>query len=350
LWEAADTTAVLNRPGQSTAWLFGDTLVGQVQANGAAQADGSFVNSSAMTESGACIATHLGAGNSSLFTDPGDGTVYWPGGAVARSDGSMDVMLTHIQLTQSGVGFAPLGVAVAHVNADLSVASITPITASKTTGPAPGGGTEVRAYGGSTTTDGSYAYLYTFMGGAVDGFPRADQYVARVPLSGSLTGDWDYWACNVAFDASNPCPPAQQAWKPNAPAQAVPMSINPDALTGASSGAPLAAFHVTRYGTGYIAVAKSFDWKSTNPTDNRVLAWTSDDPSGPWTSIGQIGQATPPSAPGGWTYVAQLLHTPSAGWVLTWNSNADSSAVQANVRLYGPQFATPSNMPPDSAP
>jgi hypothetical protein len=40
------------------------------------------------------------------------------------------------------------------------------------------------------------------------------------------------------------------------------------------------------------------------------------------------------------------VHTPTAGWVLTWNQNADSSEVRKNVLLYGPEFAEPLDLPP----
>ena len=72
-------------------------------------------------------------------------------------------------------------------------------------------------------------------------------------------------------------------------------------LQGGRNDAPIVAIHVNRYGGHYVAVAKAFDPPSTNPDDNRVLAWTADGPSGPWTSIGEIREPPPPSAPGGWT-------------------------------------------------
>jgi hypothetical protein len=343
-WEGADTTAVVGLPGQPTTWLFGDTLVGRVQPDGSAQSDSGFSNSSAITESGACITTHLGWYGTSIFTNPTDGSWYWPGGAVARADGSVDVMLTQMRSTDAAppLNFVAVGMAVAHVNPDMSVASITPLAQSLVTGDDGNGNSEVRNYGGSVATDGTYAYLYTFVPASVFGIPvRLDQYVARVPLAGSLTSGWQYSTCAVHLAPGLPCP--IRTWTSD-PSASRPMDIDPDA-TVAVTDAPIAAFHVTSYGSGYLAVAKSVDLPSTNAADNRVLAWTSQSPAGPWTSIGQIGEATPSTAKGAWTYGARLLDTPQAGWVLTWNANADSDAVHANVRLYGPQFATPDGLP-----
>jgi hypothetical protein len=239
------------------------------------------------------------------------------------------------------LNFTAVGMAVAHVGADMSVRSITPVPDALVTGDDGSGNAEIRPYGGSIASDGTYAYLYTFASASVFGIPvRLDQYVARVPLAGPLTTGWEYSTCADDVAPGLPCP--ERTWTSD-PSGARPMDIDPSP-SRAVNDAPIAAFHVTRYGGHYVAVAKAFDLPSTNPDDNRVLAWTADGPSGPWTSIGEIGEATAPSAPGGWTYVAQLLDTPHAGWVLTWNSNAASDAVQADVRLYGPQFATPEGL------
>jgi hypothetical protein len=336
---------VVTRPGQATAWFFGDTFVGRVQPSGAADPQSGFSHSSAMTESGACITTHLGWYGTSLFSDPGDGTWYWPAGSVARSDGSTDVILTRVRKTSAAppLNFEQIGVAVAHVRADMSVESITPVSNARLAGTDGSGDPEVRAYGNAVATDGQYAYLYAFVTGSYFGIPvRLDQYVARVPLTGSLTAPWQYSTCALPLDPGVACP--VRTWT-NDPEAARPMDIAPDA-SSAQNDAPIAAFHVTRYGNGYLAVAKAADVPSSDPDDHVVYAWRASSPDGPWSPLGAIGDATPSSAPGAWTYVAQVIPTANAGWVLTWNANADDAAVRANVRLYGPQFATPSDLPP----
>jgi hypothetical protein len=261
---------------------------------------------------------------------------------LARPDGSVDVVLSRVRRITATppFDFAAAGVAIAHVRADMSVESITPVSTAAVTGTDTNGAPELRTYGNSVTSDGQYAYLYAF----VTGYPfRLDQYVARVPMNAPLTGPWQYSSCKVEPTFGQQCPAGQRDWS-NDPNAARPMDVGGDPSVGVN-GPPIAAFHVVSYGGQYLAVAKAVDLPSSNAADHKVLAWRSTTPMGPWVPVGVLGTATPATASGAFTYVAQVLATPSARWVLTWNSNADSAAVNADVRLYGPRFATPANLP-----
>jgi hypothetical protein len=205
--------------------------------------------------------------------------------------------------------------------------------------------------------DDTYAYLYGLGVTQQDGFPvgRWDQYVARVPLADIARGTWEYSSC-----VDPACTTRQWVTDPNA---ASPMTLagvsaqasnDPTSLTAAppADKMPIAAFHVVRYGHAFVAVAKGSDLlpDPPNPLLDQIYAWRSTTPEGPWTPLGAIGATTlpVPGAPGGNSYGAKLVDTPAAGWILTWDSNADFTYVWAHSRAYGPSFATPVNLPPPS--
>lgn len=334
-WDAGDSTTFVPRGGSPGVWLFGDTYSGRVMHDGSLGPGWKMVNSSAMTESGNCLTPHFGGAfldPHELFPNPGDGTWYWPGGAVANSDGSMQVMLTRIRSANTGqadLSFAPVGVAVARVGADLSVQSITTIPGDRLQG-----GYTLRTYGDSVATDSQYAYLYAFAPVNFFGLPVAlDQFVARAPL-GNLAGAWQYSACTDAGCTS-------RTWSGD-PLAASPMKLTvPPGSLETQNNLPLAAFQVTRYGNGYLAVAKGSNVPTGEARLNAVYAWFSTTPDGPWEPRGSIVGATVAGGSGEWSYGARLVATPSAGLLATWNVNAPTDQVYAWVRHYGPRFAQP---------
>jgi hypothetical protein len=338
IWDAADSTATISRPGRSTVWLFGDTYAGRVMPDGSLGTGWKFVNNSALTESGSCLTPHFGStAPDPLFPSPGAGSWYWPGSGIVNADGTMQVVL--VKTGPAGTNsFQPLGVAVATVGTDLSVQSPPTSMDSRLQGPH-----GLVPYGGSVTTDGTYAYLYGF---AVPSFLQPEEYVARVHLSEGLTGTWEYAGCET-----NPVHPGDvcdRRWSTD-PGDAWPMTIadSGDHPGDPEYSIPVAAFHVTAYQGGYLAVAKGWDIPTGIAAYDKVYAWSSPDPAGPWTRVGVIDDTTLPSPnPGNESsYGARLIDTPNAGWLLTWNVNADESDVFANVHHYGPRFGVPSNLP-----
>jgi hypothetical protein len=338
IWDAADSTATISRPGRSTVWLFGDTYAGRVMPDGSLGTGWKFVNNSALTESGSCLTPHFGStAPDPLFPRPGAGSWYWPGSGVVNADGTMQVIL--VETGPAGTdSFQPLGVAVATVGTDMSIQSVSTIPIDQLRGP-----NGLVPYGGSVTTDGTYAYLYGF---AVPSFLQPEEYVARVHLSEGLTGTWEYSGCSAPV-GDDQCP--TRVWSAH-PLDARPMTITDSAAHPADPmyNIPMAAFHVTAYNGGYLAVAKGWDIQTTgHPEFDMIYAWTSPTADGPWTAQGVIKGATLPSPnPGNESsYGARLIDTPNAGWLLTWNVNADESDVFANVHHYGPRFGVPSTLP-----
>jgi hypothetical protein len=250
----------------------------------------------------------------------------------------MQVMLIRVQnasTSDPNVQFGPIGVAVARVNADLSVQSITSIPSAWVAGDS---AAPVRPYGGAVTTDGTYAYLYAF---APE--PAAlNQFVARVPLNKLTTGPWEYSTC------ATPKAGCTRSWSTH-PADAWPMEIpNPALSLDPKDNLPLAAFHVTPYKGGYLAVAKGSDIATSNANLNKIYVWTSASADGPWLPFtGPIVGLTLPAnnTAGEWSYGAKLVSTANAGLIVTWNVNAPSNQVYLNVHHYGPRFAAPSTLP-----
>ena len=112
-------------------------------------------------------------------------------------------------------------------------------------------------------------------------------------------------------------------------------------MTFTDGSGPSAAIHPMPWGSGWLAVTEQ------TFLDRDIRAWTAPAPQGPWTEPTAVGPANigqiPPLPPGGFSYGARLVQLPGSGWILAWNINDDFWDLIANVRLYGPHFATPVN-------
>lgn len=348
---SGDELAIVTRPGQSDVWLMGDPIRGRVLRDGSIEPGWTLPRNSLLSTQDRCVTPLFGGTNSAprgLFANPTSSNWYWPGGGVAAPDGSMQVILGEME--NAGIFYDQAREAVARVSPDLHVQSITALDPSRTLV----NGVMVN-FGGSVAADDTYAYLYGLGVTTQDGFPvgKWDQYVARVPVGDIAGGTWEYSSC-----VDPACATRQWVTDPNA---ASPMTIagvsaqssdDPASLAAEdpANKMPIAAFHVVRYGNAFVAVAKGSDLlpDPPNPAADQIYAWHSTTPEGPWTPLGAIGTTTLPipGAPAGNSYGAKLIDTPAAGWILTWDSNADFMYVWAHSRAYGPGFATPVNLPP----
>lgn len=352
-YAAGDLIGVVRRPGRSSVWFLGDPFYGRVLPDGGIDGGGRLIRNLLIAEDGRCLTPRFG-GTADLagevFANPAPNTWYWNGGAVALPDGSIDVVLHRMEVFDAGIpgfNFRPIGIEVAHLRPDLSIASITsvPSSAYVVNG-------KLLGFGTSVVTDGVNAYLYAIDSGPA---PRVDadgvvsmvdglrEYVARAPLASIASGAWEYSSC------SDPC--TNRVWVAD-PSAVTPMQIAPSTSfppDDPANNIPLALINVVRYGTGYVAVAKGSDLPaaSGDAALQKVYGWTSATPDGPWHPLGAIGTTKLPfpSAPGANSYGARLIDSAAAGWVLTWNTNADLEFVSTHARAYGPQFATPTGLP-----
>ncbi|MGH8882947.1 MAG: DUF4185 domain-containing protein, partial [Stackebrandtia sp.] len=131
-WTGADSAYSVPLPDGSTAWIYSDTFLGEVDENHGRPVDSPFIHNSIIVDDNGALTTHTGgtdAAPASLATVPGaDETErwYWFGDATVEGD-QLRVMLLEIEKTGPGpFDFAFVGNAVASFDvADMSLTGIT---------------------------------------------------------------------------------------------------------------------------------------------------------------------------------------------------------------------------------
>ena len=309
------------------AWFLGDTLVGKQQSPGVLAPGYGFVHNAVQVQSSACLESKL-AGTSAARTDwfpmPNRTDFYWPAGVFADSSNLNLILLLVRPVEREGEGFDfyVAGIRVAPLGADLRAKAIVR--------PAPLPDTSSAAqfnipYGNWAAQDGTYVYLY---GSARSSGFVISNYVVRAAPNNVVSGPWEYWTGT--------------GWSAD--------STSAAAMAFEDGSAPMSQLRVTRYGNGWIGIAKRIDGYTED-----VTAWYSSSPAGPWQRVptpagdGRIA-TTPIPEPEDLAYGAALVDLPGAGWTVMWNVNAlPISEVEANIRRYGPKFVAPSNLPPPTA-
>ena len=306
--------------GARTVWFLGDTFAGRQQPPGVLAPSYRFLHNAVQVQSGACLESLMGgvAGTrTDWFAQPTASEYYWPAGTYRDGDGLKAVLLLVRPFDREGEGFDfyVAGIRVAALDANLAATSITrPTPLVDTTSPAQPN----IPYGNAVAQDDQYVYLY---GSARTSEYIVSNYVARAATANVVSGPWEYW------DGTG--------WSSDATA-AVGMTFD---------SAPMSQLRVTRYGDGWIGVAKMIDGFTED-----VTAWYSLSPTGPWVRVptangdGKIA-TTPKADDDDLVYGASLVNLPGAGWTVMWNINAfPVSEVTADVRRYGPRFAAPSDL------
>ena len=291
-----------------------------------------FLNSSVVAQTATCLSHRMPgteAHRSALF--PGSGQQwYWP---MAGWVNPVDPSLTYVVLLKiqkhdyNGDGFDPFDFFVAGDKiATISTADQHLISISDVTGYADGDFSTRRPGFGEGITSRRHARLpQRIPQRRQHGRRRGARRQLRRPRpKATPTAGWEFWTGTT--------------WS------ALIADAKPMTFTDGSD--PSAAIHPTQWGTGWLAVSEQ------TFLDRDVRAWTAPSPQGPWTAVldsgglpANIGQI-PPLPPGGFSYGARLVQLPGSGWTLAWNTNDDFWDLIANVRLYGPHFATPVNLPP----
>ncbi len=181
-WTGGDRTVSVDLPGEQTGWLFSDTLLGAVGADGKLPANTPMVHNSLVVQTRKELTSTLHGGNAtipkSLMCDDSVGMGCWIGDAVVDGD-TLRVVVNHYEATGPGVlDFRRTGTS-------LVTLALPHLTVSETK-PLP----LVRgiAWGQSIVDEGGFTYVYGSEQTADFNFA----HLARVPVGG-LGGPWQFW-------------------------------------------------------------------------------------------------------------------------------------------------------------
>lgn len=186
-WTGADSAYSVPLPDGSTAWLYSDTFLGEVDDDGGRPLDSPFLHNSIIVDDGGTLTTHTGgtpdAPESLAKVAGADESErwYWFGDGTVEGD-ALHVMLLEFVKTGSGVfDFAFSGNAVATFDVDdMSLTAITALPESAVN------------WGSAIYEDPHDGYTYVF--GVEDLQAQKYAHLARVPSGSLTTADWEYFA------------------------------------------------------------------------------------------------------------------------------------------------------------
>jgi hypothetical protein len=301
-WTGADSSYSVPLPGGSTAWIYSDTFLGQVNPDRSRPADSPFVHNSIIVDDHGTLTTYTGGtpdAPASLVTVPGGDEAqnwYWFGDATVEGD-SLRVLLLEFEKTGTGVfDFAFVGSAIASF--DLTTMTLTGTNALPDSG---------IHWGSAILEDGGYTYVY----GVEDQQAQKWAHLARVP-SGQLT------------DAS--------AWRYLAGTSWV---ADPTASTRILEGVSN-EFSVMKEHGAYLLVTGD----ATEALSAKIVGYASLSPTGPF-SHKTVLYTTPETGGNVFTYNAKAHPQFTHGLTITvsYNVNSfDTADVYADVDNYRPRF------------
>jgi fibronectin type 3 domain-containing protein len=312
-WNGGDSTTSVALPDGRLAWLFSDTFLGPINADGTRPRSARMIHNALVVQDGAQLVDTRTGGSvmwpASLVGGDQDGQAdnagYWVGDGTIES-GNLKVLYNHYRRTGTGgLDIALTGTWLAtFALPSLTVQSLTDLQRGTTT-----------AWGSAIFEDGAYTYIY----GAEFAEGMKFAHVARVP-AGGLGGAWQYWT-GATWSS-------QQA-------------DSARSLSGVGT-----AFAVQKIGAQYVLVTMEGNLVF-NPT---AVAYTASAPTGPFT--GPVVLYSPPEPQPGRgiivydTRVHPELARPGR---LLFSYNVNSFAPDDNytdARLYRPRFVEVTWPPP----
>jgi hypothetical protein len=302
-WTGADSAYSVDLPDGSTAWIYSDTFMGEVDENGGRPLDSPFLHNSIIVDDGGQLTTHTGgteAAPESLVKVAGaDETQrwYWFGDATVEN-GMLRVMLLEFIKTGTGVfDFKFVGNAVATLDpADMSLVSVTDLPDSTIN------------WGSAIYEDPADGYTYVF--GVEDNQAQKYAHLARVPTGSLTTGSWEYF--NAGQWIADPAGSSR-------------------ILEGVSN-----EFSVSRFQGKFTIVTGD----ATEPLSAKIVMYRSSSISGPYTGKTEL-YTTPETSGNVFTYNAKAH--PNLGdrdtLVITYNVNSfQGSDHYTDARLYRPRY------------
>ncbi|GAA2272292.1 hypothetical protein GCM10009853_027570 [Glycomyces scopariae] len=305
-WTGADSAYSVPLPDGSTAWLYSDTFMGEVNDDLSRPIDSPFLHNSIIVDASAVdddLTTVTGgteAAPESLVKVPGGDEMqnwYWFGDGTVEGD-TLQVMLLEFVKTGSGVfDFAFAGNAVASFDADtMALTAITDL-------PEP-----TVNWGSAIYEDPNDGYTYVF--GVEDNQAQKYAHLARVPSGGLATAPWEYFADGT--------------W-----------SADPDASSRILEGVSN-EFSVQRYQGKFTLVTGD----ATEALSAKIVMYRSDDLEGPYTDK-TVLYTTPETGGNVFTYNAKAHPQLGDGdtLVITYNVNSFvGDDLYADAHLYRPRY------------
>jgi hypothetical protein len=321
-WGSADGAIPVTLPDGRVVWLFSDTYVGAVHADGSIDPSDHLINNSFVVQSNNCFAPLMGGSplaRTSLIANPAAGQVYWPASGYVENTSLgpvLRIVVWRIQLLPVG-GFAAVDLELATFSLPGLVQQGTPVAIP--------GAIPSRPLGATSFANAGDGFVYFYGANSHLDAPRTENlYVARAPLGS--TNDfttWRFW--NGTDWSSTSAAQAQSATFANVPATPAP--------NGVPLTVPVSQLWVTHSPTtaSYVGTAKVIDAFTGD-----VSLFSAPAPEGPWTYVGQVADSTPY----GISYGAQtLVGLPGGtGATIVFSNNTGG----ANINAYGPRFVPPS--------
>ncbi|WP_109507529.1 fibronectin type III domain-containing protein [Nocardioides speluncae] len=299
-WSGGDGAASVALPDGRVAWLFSDTYIGSVNADGS-RGPSTFVNNAIVLQHGTNLQTTVHGGTAaepkSLVPAPA-GEMYWAADGIVEG-GKLKVLYGHYKKTGSGsFDVALVGTAL--------VTFTLPSLAVESTVELPVGATT--SWGSAVLADGGYTYVY----GSEweDGIRHLR--LARV-AAGSIGGAWEFWTAT--------------GWV-SSEAQSQRLS-----LTGIGTGVA-----VQKVGEQYVLVTVD----THLPFNSAVVAYTAPSPAGPFSGPVDLFVAPEPGQKeGAYVYDARLHPelAPDGRLLVSYNVNTiDPDALNGDASIYRPRF------------
>jgi hypothetical protein len=291
-WTGGDGAVSAPLPDGRVLWLFGDTFLGTVGADGSRPPGSPMVRNTAVVQDGSELTTVAGGGTRPLFQTGRDDQWFWPGVPKAEGD-AVRVFLARFERTGSGAwDYRFAGTSIATLSLPgLAVRSIAPGPA----GPV--------AWGTGTLDDGDWTYVY----GVEDRQAVKYLHVARAPR-GHLLDAWEYYTGS--------------GWSTDPAASARVFD----------QAAPLTS--VVRVGDAYALIGQESFF------GRHVYAWTAPTPVGTWAARRTI-YTTPDLGADIYTYnpSAHPELSGDGGLLVSYNVNSFEFAdVLADAAAYRPRF------------
>lgn len=305
-WTGGDSTYSVPLSGNRTAWLFSDTLIGKIEADGS-QAIDYFVNSSIAVQQGDRIVKTVTGGSSAAPTGivpPVGDSWYWLGAGHLTDDGeSLDVVF--LRFERFGPGMWDWGWkenVLGRIDpSSLKLREVVPLPSARGIN-----------WGSWIARDGEYTLIY----GVEDYGWVKFMHVARV-TGDDLTAPWEFWTGS--------------GWSASEAASA-------QVMYGVAN-----EYSVAPFGDGYLLVTHdTLELFSSN-----IVGYVSCSPTGPFTPIGRLystpetGQFGTYGNPNVFTYNAHEHPELREGNTLlvTYNVNSfDNQDLYDDSTIYRPRF------------
>ena len=332
-WAASDGSIPVALPDGRVLWMFGDTIVGRVQADGSI-ADGWKMIREQLRRAERRVpdaddGRRTGSRTESI-ANPAPNEWFWPTAGVVENNGTqLRVFMLRLTFTSDPepFNFTVIGVEAATYAFPTSHFSPSRISRSPPLMHRPMGKPSWLATMVTSTSTG----LRRCRAAACCSIPASTR--SPGPRFGSETtpAAWEF----AVVDPDT----AVVTWSHKA-TDATPMLFSPsgsDPGTATINDAPRAPLEVTPYRNGYLATAKTIDGFSDD-----VSTWFAPTPTGPWSYVAKAVSGVPGDPTHTFSYGGRIVTNLPGSPVLIWSQNhMPLSDVIANNALYKAHFASP---------